>query len=385
MVMGQLATREGRKMTTVFADRVGTTLGTRYRLDAIIGRGGVGVVYAATHTWTGRRVAVKVLSPQYASDARIVRRFLFEARAATQLRHPNVVDVLDMGTDDGTVYLVLEYLEGRPLSEVLSDEGPLSLKRTLALLLPVISAAEAAHARGVVHRDLKPENIFVSRDYRGTEVPKLIDFGVAAAICDRQEAAATDTPNTGAQDRPGRVTGTPSYMAPEQICGAEGPTPATDVWAMGVILYECLTGAPPFRGETTLGVLTAILQGAYKPLSDFAGMPAIVTRIVDQALAFDVDERMPTMRALGMALSEASGLLDGASGRPLSSPGCRRDADTVQIVMDSRVRRNSAVRMIAQRDALVARRVAAHDAATVDDDAIAYGPRNDVAVGDGDD
>jgi serine/threonine-protein kinase len=161
-------------------ERVGQRLGDKYLLRAILGRGGMGVVYEAEHTWTGRSVAVKLLLPELARDEAVARRFLQEARAAARFSHPSIVDVLDMGTtDESTVYMVLELLQGEPLSRRLKRLGQLSVDECLELLLPILDALAEAHAAGVTHRDLKPDNIFVSLGPHGAVLPKLLDFGVA--------------------------------------------------------------------------------------------------------------------------------------------------------------------------------------------------------------
>src|SRR5262245_31272308 len=162
-------------------ERIGNLLAGKYQLERILGEGGMGVVFEGVHSWTSRKVAVKLLHPNYAKDQAIVRRFLQEARTATALRHPNVVDVLDMGSeDDGTAYLVLELLSGEPLSDVLA-RGPLPLRDALIILLPAMNALATAHDKLFIHRDLKPENIFLH--YEGGElVPKVLDFGLAKVL-----------------------------------------------------------------------------------------------------------------------------------------------------------------------------------------------------------
>ena len=221
-------------------ERLGTTLAEKYRIDRIVGRGGMGVVFSATHLWTGRPVAVKLLLPGLADDAGLVKRFLREARAAAGLRHPNVVDVLDMGSEpDGTVYLVLEMLVGESLDAVLERHGRLTLRELAAWVVPVCDAVGAAHGQGIVHRDLKPENIFLHRPAEGVTLPKLLDFGIAKVL----------GTGTSKQTAVGSVIGTLHYMSPEQAEGRADVGPRSDVWALGVVLYECLTGRMPFDGS----------------------------------------------------------------------------------------------------------------------------------------
>jgi len=230
------------------AERLGTTLDGRYVLRSVLGRGGMGVVYAAEHALTGRSVAVKLVRPELADDPRYAERLFREARAAASLQHPNVVDVLDMGAlEDGGLYLVLERLEGFDLATVLDVEGPLSVQRVLRVIDPVLDALEALHAKGIVHRDLKPSNVFLTR--RGVvEVPKLLDFGIAKL---RDGHGSTTT---------GRILGTPWYMSPEQAAGDVEAGPEVDVWAVGAMIFECLTGRVPFDGPTPTAVLMNVLR-----------------------------------------------------------------------------------------------------------------------------
>ena len=187
--------------------RVGETLAGKYKLEALLGAGAMGAVYRATNVAIGRAVAIKVLRPEHGKNAEIVERFLREARAANIVRHPNVVDVLDIGRDDaGSPFIVQELLEGEDLSAYVARSGRVPVPSALDLLLPVVEAVEFAHARGVVHRDLKPENIFLAK--QGSKlVPKLLDFGISR-IQESSEARLTTA---------GESIGTPAYMSPEQI------------------------------------------------------------------------------------------------------------------------------------------------------------------------
>ena len=280
-------------------ERIGTTLAGKYRLDRILGAGGMGTVYAGVHAWTSREVAVKMLNPEYATDKVVVQRFLQEARAAAQLKHPNVVDVLDMGqSEDGSVYLVLELLEGAPLTDLVA-RGPMPAVGALARLLPVIDALAAAHARGIVHRDLKPDNIFLSLTAQGRVIPKLLDFGIAKMAS-----------GTGAKTSAGFIVGTPEYMSPEQAQGKADVGPASDVWSMGVVLFECLTGKLPFEAESSVGLLVAICS---KPAPGVrtvdAKIPRPIADVVDRALASDPANRFANAGELAQALHAASSKL----------------------------------------------------------------------------
>src|SRR5688572_7429957 len=198
---------------------VGAIIGGRYRIQELLGRGGMGVVYAAHHELTQRKVALKVLDSGPEDRHAQHERFLGEARTASAVRHPNIVDILDMGTHRGAPYLVMERLEGASLDPALS-QGPISPEQCLAWLLPVIGALAVLHDAGIVHRDIKPSNIFLSRGPHQTTVPKLLDFGLARAVSDARLT------------RSGVVIGTPFYMAPEHAAGGS-VGPGADVWSMG--------------------------------------------------------------------------------------------------------------------------------------------------------
>ena len=205
-------------------ERVGPLFAGRYRLTRILGSGATGVVYEASHAWTGRTVAVKLLKPHLAEEPSFVRRFLQEARSASEVLHQHVVQVFDLGAeDDGAVFLAMERFEGEALSSRLEAAGALSLDEALRILVPVMDALALAHERGIIHRDLKPANVFLHRDGRGRLVPKLLDFGLSK-IVDAQWGQATQT---------GTILGTPYYMAPEQAEGAVDQGPGCDVWSMG--------------------------------------------------------------------------------------------------------------------------------------------------------
>lgn len=267
-------------------ERLSTTLGGRYRLERILGRGGMGVVYEAKHTYTGRAVAVKLLRPEVRPDGSQAKRLEREARAAAALEHPSIVDVLDMGEADGCLFLVLELLEGQSLSRVLRDRGSLSESEVVALGLQLADALASAHGVGVVHRDVTPRNVVMAR--RGDSiVPTLIDFGLAKV--DDGEAVTT----TGA------VMGTPWYMSPEQAAGTGEVGPETDVWALGAVLHECLTGVRPFDGPSTTAVLMNVLRGRSPALDALPreGLGAVLRDVLTQGA-----RRIETARELSERL-----------------------------------------------------------------------------------
>lgn len=265
------------------SDRSGTTLANKYELVRKLGAGGMGVVYEAVNALTGRRVAVKLLSGD-AEDAEARQRLLREARAGATIRHPNVVDVLDVAIDpEAGAFLVMELLDGESLEDRI-DRGRLSVEELSAVLGPIAEALDLAHAAGVVHRDLKPSNIFLHRGSRGEVVPKLVDFGIA-----RTEGSSLT--------RTGMMTGTVGYMSPEQMSDAKRADRQTDVWALGVVVYECLSGSMPFAGTTAVEVMSNVIKGNLIPLySSAPRLPARLVTAVHRALSQE-----PGARPAGVA------------------------------------------------------------------------------------
>ncbi len=232
----------------------------------MLGAGGMGAVYEAENTVTGRRVAVKVMLPRAAAVDTAPERFLREARAASRASHPHIVDVLDAGQNpaDGCWYIVQELLEGRELRAEFEARGRIPWPATLALLGPVMEALAVVHRQGIVHRDVKPENIFLATTPGGT-VPKLIDFGIARLVDGDPALHLT---------RSGALLGTPNYMAPEQARGLKDLDARVDVWAMGVVLREALTGERPFKGDNYNAMMMSILADPVAPIADVcAGLP----------------------------------------------------------------------------------------------------------------
>jgi serine/threonine-protein kinase len=222
---------------------VGRTLDEKYLVEEHLGAGGMGAVYRARHLSMDRPVAIKFLQQRLVEDEAARVRFHTEARAAVKLRHPNAVSVTDFGqTSEGVVYIVMELLEGRTLREILSREAPLETARAISIMLQTSDAVAAAHDAGIIHRDLKPSNILITQSADQPAAVKVLDFGIATfSADDDEEATALAHTNT--------VIGTPRYMSPEQHNGND-LTPAADVYSLGVILYEMLTGMVPFSGST---------------------------------------------------------------------------------------------------------------------------------------
>src|SRR5215472_4548823 len=245
-------------------------LGGRYVLGELLGTGGMATVWRATDEVLGREVAVKVLSPQYAADAGFMARFEREARQAAQLSHPRLVTVLDCGIDSGSAFVVMELVAGSTLRAVLDDAGSLPPARAAGIAAAVCEALEVAHAAGLVHGDIKPANIVLS----GGEV-RVLDFGIA-----RADGSAGDTPTLGA-------LGTVAYLSPEQASG--GPAgPLSDLYALGCVLFEMLTGEPPFTADSAVGLAYRHVHDEPGPPSARqSGVPARLDRITARLLAKD--------------------------------------------------------------------------------------------------
>jgi serine/threonine-protein kinase len=292
----------------------GEVVAKRYRLDRELGRGGMGVVWEATHLVTRRRIAIKFVMGPAHQRADLRRRFLREARAASAANHPNVVDVLDVfELDDGTPVMVMELLSGETLRDKLVRERTLSLEATASILLPVIAAVGTAHALGIVHRDLKPENIFLLKGAEPGVDVKVLDFGVAKLTVRDGEASETD-PITGT----GSTLGTPCYMAPEQTTGDKAIDGRADVWALGVIVYECLAGVRPVEGSGIGQVVMKLMTEGIKPLDQVVrGLPPEATALVMRMLARERRDRPQDLREVQGVLARFTHV----KPRPFDAPG----------------------------------------------------------------
>ncbi|MGH2724010.1 MAG: protein kinase domain-containing protein [Actinomycetota bacterium] len=266
-------------------------LGGRYAIEERVGRGGMAEVYRATDLVLGRTVAVKVLSDRFAGDRRFVTRFRREAQAAAGLNHPNVVSVFDTGSDDGQHYIVMEYVEGPTLADVLARQKRLPPGRAARIGGAVAAALAAAHDRGLVHRDVKPGNIMLT----GRDHVKVMDFGIA-------RAAADDT-----LTQTGTILGTAAYLSPEQAQG-HPVEPPSDVYSLGCVLYELLTGSPPFTGDSPVSVAFKHVRDDPVPISRMdTGAPPELEAVVMRALAKEPGQRYASGRELQQALVAAVG------------------------------------------------------------------------------
>ncbi|GLW33981.1 serine/threonine-protein kinase [Actinoplanes regularis] len=281
--------------------RPGVTLGGRYRLEERIAGGGMGDVWRGTDDVLGRTVAVKILLPALLDEPGFAERFRGEARTMATLNHPGVVDVYDYGSDQQIAFLVMEYVEGDALSRTLSRVGRLTPARTMALVAQAADALQAAHGNGIVHRDVKPGNLLVRPN--GTLV--LTDFGIARSALVGQLTVA------------GAVLGTASYISPEQAAG-DVATPASDVYALGVVAYQCLSGHRPFDGATPIEIAMKHVRETPRPLP--GDIPPAVRAIVERALAKDPAARWPSAAAMAAVARQAAASLTTTVHPPATPP-----------------------------------------------------------------
>ncbi len=273
---------------------LGRVIAGRYRIESLLGSGGTGVVYQASHVDLPRTIAIKVLHPHYRTDPHLMASFRTEARAASLLDHPNVAVVHDFGEEpDGLVYIVMEYIGGENLQAVLDRELRLTPRRAIDILIQVCAALSVAHDRGIIHRDVKPDNIMIvlARDDEGRpfELVKVCDFGIASL---------ESTPETKDDEW---TAGTPEYMAPEQAAGRADPR--TDVYACGIVLYEMLAGRPPFLADSPVATLAKhATEVAQRPSELAAGIPPALEAIVFRAIEKEPDRRFASVRELRASL-----------------------------------------------------------------------------------
>jgi serine/threonine-protein kinase len=279
---------------------VGTVIADKYRIEGLIGSGGMGIVLAAHHLHLGGRVALKVLAPAGVKQDGLVKRFFQEARLASRIQSEHVVRVIDVGMLPGSLpFIVMEYLEGDDLRGVLKKRGVLTIEDAIDYTLQAMEALAEAHNLGIVHRDLKPQNLFFSRRADGSALVKVLDFGISKAL------SPTEQDPDGALTHTRGMLGSPLYVSPEQIRSAKHVDVRSDLWSLGVILYEFLTGQPPFRGDTMPAVLASVISDTPAPLG--GRVPIELQRVVLRCLEKSPDNRYSTVGALADELVHFGG------------------------------------------------------------------------------
>jgi len=276
---------------------VGARLFGKLQVDSVLGRGGMGTVYRVTHLGTQHHRALKVMNPEIRLHAEALSRFLREATVSALLKSPYVVETLDNGQlDDGSLYVLMELLEGAPLNALIAA-GPMKLPRIARLLGQACAALAQAHEKGIVHRDIKPDNLFVVRHADGSESVKLLDFGIARFREQRDLLGALTAENA--------ILGTPLYMAPEQIGTANVADGRADIYALGVVLYEALSGRKPYSASSFAELVANIFDGSATPLERTApGLTPRAYEVVQKAMARKPEDRYQSATELGEALHE---------------------------------------------------------------------------------
>jgi eukaryotic-like serine/threonine-protein kinase len=282
--------------TVTPSPRPGEILDGKYRVEAMIGEGGMGYVLLATHLQLEERVALKLLLPKAAADPVVVERFLREARAVRRIRGEHVARVYDIGeTESGAPYIAMEYLEGADLAKTLSQRGRLPIAEAIDYVLQACEAVAAAHALRIVHRDLKPSNLFLTRGENGSPRVKVLDFGVSKMSLGESDMSMTHT---------SAVLGTPRYMSPEQLVSARAVDVRSDIWALGVIVFELMTGEQPFLANNVLELGAVVLTSPPRNLRTVEpACPIGLAAAVDRCLAKDPNERFQTIADLADALA----------------------------------------------------------------------------------
>ncbi len=295
--------------------REGDVLAGKYRIERVLGQGGMGVVVAATHLQLDERVALKFLLPEALENGEAVARFAREARAAVKIKSEHVARVSDVGTlESGSPYMVMEYLQGQDLADWVRDRGPMNVPDAVEFVLQACEALAEAHALGIVHRDLKPANLFVTKRADGSPCIKVLDFGISKFTL----PGASDLNMTRTQ----AIMGSPLYMSPEQMSSARGVDARTDLWAIGVILYEILSGHVPFEAETLPQLCGLILEGTPRSLRETRpDVPQAVEACILRCLAKDRAARFANAAEFAFALA------------PFGPPGAARSAERIARVL----------------------------------------------------
>ena len=347
---------------------LGLVIDDKYRILAAIGEGGMSTIYQAVHLGLQRHVALKVLHPSLADDPEAIARLQQEAQVVAAIGHPNICEVFDLGrTADGSPYLVMELLVGESLAERIKSAGSMHFMELSPLMRQILAALDAAHTKGILHRDLKPENIFIEAPKRtGSPMAKLLDFGISKSM-------SYDFAENQRLTHTGMVMGTPYYMAPEQARGDSGLDQRVDLWAVGVIMYEALTGRRPFVATNYNALLVKILTSRPRPAQKVAtGVPEEVAAVVDKALSKLREDRYQTARQLSQELLALERSLGGRDPRAQAA-GIQRAPDAVPEAPHTRPE-GAAPRRDAAPGAGVDWSRAIDDPTTFIDDEIAYEP-----------
>jgi len=276
---------------------IGEVVADKYRIERLLGAGGMAEVYGAVNIRTERRVALKWILPALATSPEVLQRFRREALAAGRINHPNVVTIFDVVEHQSSACLVMELLDGETLADRMKRTGPMPFVEAVAIILPAMRGVAAAHAHGVIHRDLKPDNIFLCTDAEGSMIDcKVLDFGVS-------KLTVADAATTGDITLSGNVVGTPEYMAPEQVRAGKHADHRIDVYSLGVVFYEMLAGRPPFVGEHFSGLMLDIMQRDPPPLQTLrADVPRRLAAVIHRALARDLEKRYADMNSYIVAV-----------------------------------------------------------------------------------
>ncbi len=328
---------------------VGQTLASKYSIEERISEGGMGTVYRATHILMEKAVAIKVLHPSLAADDKIVARFTREAKAASRISNPHALTVTDFGeSENGIVFLVMEYLRGQTLKEVIRGEGRMPLARVVEVTRQICGALDAAHAEGVVHRDLKSDNIMLEEVAGGNDWAKVLDFGIAKIL----ETGGADPELTA----PNLIIGTPQYMSPEQCSQSSDIDARSDIYSVGVILYEMLVGHVPFMGESATAIMLKHLQEPPPSvLDERKDLPPAVGAVIARALSKLPEERQESAGELAEALANAAADESGviATGSVTSKNAQAGASDTNRIAVPTGSHESSATTSEEQDDATV--------------------------------
>jgi serine/threonine protein kinase len=279
----------------------GDVLDAKYRIEGVIGQGGMAVVLAATHLHLDERVAIKLMLPEWAEDEELVERFMREGRAAIKIRSEHVVRVLDVGMIERHPYLVMEFLSGHDLDRMLEQSGPLPISLAVDYLLQACEAIAEAHASGIIHRDLKPANLFLTQRADGSGCVKVLDFGISKVTARSSRIEA----RTARTTLPSMVMGSPHYMSPEQLQSSKSVDERSDIWALGAILHELIAGSPPFKGDTITALCATILKDPPPPLTKLrTDVSPAVEAIVFRCLEKEPSQRFANVAELAAALAQ---------------------------------------------------------------------------------